>query len=348
MNKPSKSTAVKSTATITPAKPAKGPKAPSKPAAEAPVAKSYLASIPLALIDSTPNRDMNGDDGASLEGLAKSMKANGQISPVFLRKVGERYTMVAGRRRYAAASMLGWPSIDARIVEGGSDAKDDISAFVENWFRKSLSPYEACKELARMSDSGLTGAQISNDTGMAQSLVNSYIRVVKKCSELVLKALLEGRIGIKDAIGYSTHSHEKQNEALAKGLSAAALRALDPDPKAAEEKAKRDAEKASGVAAFKASKDAFKASLVQRFEGQLAEKAAAFCDAIADEKTLDLARAFLASLMGEDEAGDATEATEGTEAPGPTNGDGASLNLRANPVRPYHPWGALAGCVRKP
>src|SRR5438094_10523499 len=56
-------------------------------------------------------------DPAALKDLARSMKEEGLIQPITVRKVGNAYELVVGERRLRAAQMLGWPTIDSRVID---------------------------------------------------------------------------------------------------------------------------------------------------------------------------------------------------------------------------------------
>jgi ParB family chromosome partitioning protein len=69
--------------------------------------------LPIQLITPGPERHYFGRDG--LHPLAEKMAAFGLLEPIVVRRVGEAYEIVSGRRRWLAALSLGWRSIDAKI-----------------------------------------------------------------------------------------------------------------------------------------------------------------------------------------------------------------------------------------
>src|SRR5690349_10050862 len=85
-------------------------------------AASSSTAISLNLIYASPHQLRHHFDESSLEELACSMKEEGLIHPVILRKVGSAYELVAGERRFRAAEKLGWKTIEARVIEATDES----------------------------------------------------------------------------------------------------------------------------------------------------------------------------------------------------------------------------------
>lgn len=106
--------------------------------------------MPLGLID-TPD-DLNGrlhHDDAAADEIMHDLAANGLLHPITLAPHGDRYTLIAGRRRLRAASRLGWTAIHAAIRDV-DEAAQATMRFLENASRSNLSPVEEAKQLATM------------------------------------------------------------------------------------------------------------------------------------------------------------------------------------------------------
>lgn len=101
-------------------------------------------NIPLDLIDDPriAMRETTKDD--SIEQLMSDMKEVGLIEPIVVRKVGDRYEVIAGHRRTTAARLLQWATIESKIVDANDDTAFQMRA-IENLSRKDVDPVdEAC------------------------------------------------------------------------------------------------------------------------------------------------------------------------------------------------------------
>ena len=83
-------------------------------------------------------------DDASLKDLAESIKAHGIIQPLVLRRLGEKYEIIAGERRYRAAMLAGLSSVPAVIAKIDDKSAQEV-AISENVQRKELNPIEEAK-----------------------------------------------------------------------------------------------------------------------------------------------------------------------------------------------------------
>ncbi|MBP1577634.1 MAG: ParB/RepB/Spo0J family partition protein, partial [Oscillospiraceae bacterium] len=91
----------------------------------------WIRNIPLELIEQNPMQPRKIFNGEALEQLAASIKENGLISPIVVRKVGDHYQLIAGERRLMAFLMLDEPTIPA-IIEQADDDRSAVLAMVEN------------------------------------------------------------------------------------------------------------------------------------------------------------------------------------------------------------------------
>lgn len=89
--------------------------------------------------DVFPMRELQDD--LKFQELCKSIKRDGIISPILLIKKGEKYAIIAGHRRFAAAKLAELAMVPAQISNGDKSFCRS-AAFAENMFRKDLSPME--------------------------------------------------------------------------------------------------------------------------------------------------------------------------------------------------------------
>ena len=97
----------------------------------------------ISLDDIIPNRfqpRLSFDEDA-LNELAKSIRQHGIIQPLVLRKIGDKYEIIAGERRYKAAYIAGLTKVPAVIIDLNDNESAEV-AIVENIQRKNLSPIE--------------------------------------------------------------------------------------------------------------------------------------------------------------------------------------------------------------
>ncbi len=157
-----------------------------------------VVDIPIELIDLMPSQitDARHDGMSDVSDLAQSIRSVGLLEPPGVRRVGDRYRVVYGRRRIAAVSSLGWQSVPAVVVDSGADM-DPIKSLVENVQRRQLSRQERAHALERLLASGLTGKQIAERSGIPENHVYAWLRVAR--SEPLMNALSDGLLGINEA-----------------------------------------------------------------------------------------------------------------------------------------------------
>lgn len=134
--------------------------------------------IPIDILDPDPGQPRTIFDDATIESLASSMAATGQVVAIMVRPVGDRYVIVHGERRYRAARLLGWRELRAEV---GDVAAEDVPwlALVENVQRQDLTPVEEAKAYQRMVEAGFTQSEVGRRVGKTQSYVAQKLRLLK-------------------------------------------------------------------------------------------------------------------------------------------------------------------------
>ncbi len=137
-------------------------------------------------------------DNKSLEELALSIKQHGIIQPLVLRRVGDKYEIIAGERRYKAATMAGLASVPAIL----SDMDDNTSAevaIVENVQRKDLTAIEEAKSFKALLEKGyMTQEELSKKMGLSQAAISNKLRLLT-LDESVQQAILQEKISERHA-----------------------------------------------------------------------------------------------------------------------------------------------------
>lgn len=115
----------------------------------------------------------------NLEDLAQSIRANGIIQPIVVRRKGGRYEIVAGERRWRAAQRAGLHKIPA-VVKEVSDEKLLELALVENIQRQELNAIEEARAYRKLIDTvGLTQEMIAERVGKGRTVITTFMRLLK-------------------------------------------------------------------------------------------------------------------------------------------------------------------------
>lgn len=129
----------------------------------------------------------------SIKGLAESIKQNGLLQPVTVRKNGNKYELIAGERRYRACLLNGDKDIEAIIMESSDDESANL-ALIENLQREDLNAIEQALAMRRiMNVEDITQNELADRLGYKQSTVANKLRLLK-LPEYVKKAISRGEI----------------------------------------------------------------------------------------------------------------------------------------------------------
>lgn len=188
--------------------------------------------------DVEPNREQPRKQFSQeeLEALSDSIVKYGVISPITVRRVGERYVIIAGERRWRAARMAGLSEIPVIIISA-DDKKAAEIALVENIQRSDLNPVEEAQAYAALIDQyGLTQEEVAEQIGKSRSSVTNSLRLLD-LPDAVLSMLAAGKLssghakvllGIKDGEKLKTAAEKvaelelsvRETEKLVKSLLA--------------------------------------------------------------------------------------------------------------------------------
>ena len=123
------------------------------------------------------------DDGR-IEDLSRSIRANGIIQPIVVRKVDKGYEIIAGERRWRAAQRAGLLKVPVVVRDIPEDRLLAI-ALIENIQREDLNPIEEAVAYRRLSDEyHLTQEQIADAVGKDRSSVANYVRLLRLPQEV--------------------------------------------------------------------------------------------------------------------------------------------------------------------
>ena len=132
------------------------------------------------------------DEGA-LEGLADSIRSQGIIQPLLVRRVGDRYELIAGERRWRAARLAGLSKVPVVVKEVPDKDLLEI-ALIENIQRENLNPIEEAQAYQRLIETvGLTQEALAARVGRDRSYITNYLRLLKLPEDLQ-KLVMENRL----------------------------------------------------------------------------------------------------------------------------------------------------------
>lgn len=211
------------------------PEIPAEPADE-------VRMLPIHAID--PNRDQprRSFDEAGLQELAQSIRSVGVIQPIIVKPEGERYTIIAGERRYRASRMAELQEIPAIIRDWDEQMRLE-AALIENLQRDDLNPVEEAMGVRRLMDeAGLTQEAVSQRLGKSRPAVANLLRLLT-LPESVLQLLREGKLSAGHARALVTVDPRRQvqlaNLCVQQGWSVRQLERICAQPVKPEEKPRR-------------------------------------------------------------------------------------------------------------
>jgi ParB family transcriptional regulator, chromosome partitioning protein len=140
-------------------------------------------------------------DDARLQELAQSIKSNGVIQPIVVRKVGEQFHIIAGERRWRAAKLAGLLRVPIAIREIAAGQEQSLleMALIENIQRENLNPIEEAQAYRRLADEfQLTQEAIAAAVGKDRASVANYVRLLKLPDE-VRTEVASGRLSMGHA-----------------------------------------------------------------------------------------------------------------------------------------------------
>ena len=204
--------------------------APVTVAAAAPVAPGLqLQELLLTSIVPNPRQPRRDFDDAQVKELADSIRSEGLMQPIVVRKVKDGYELIAGERRFRAFKLIGEKTITARILEA-SDSSSAVLALIENLQRADLNAIdEALGFASLMRDFSLTQEAVADRLGKPRASIANSVRLLALDNELqgyVRKGQLSaGHAKALLAIENVAHRVQVARLVIEKGLSVRATEA---------------------------------------------------------------------------------------------------------------------------
>lgn len=134
--------------------------------------------IRLSDIEPNPRQPRQDFDAVALEELAQSIRENGVITPITLRKTGDTYQIIAGERRWRASRLAGLTEIPAIVLDVDENTAYAL-ALIENLQREDLNPMEEAEGYRRLTQElGLTQEQAAQRVGRSRPAVANALRLL--------------------------------------------------------------------------------------------------------------------------------------------------------------------------
>ena len=161
-------------------------------------------------------------DEPKLDELAQSIRANGVIQPIVVRRVDGRYEIIAGERRWRAAQRAGLLRVPIVVRDVAHEKLLEV-ALIENIQREDLNPIEEAQAYRRLADEfKLTQDAIASAVGKDRATVANYLRLLKLPSDL-RDAISTGALSMGHARALLAVNDEAVQRAAAKEVAARGL-----------------------------------------------------------------------------------------------------------------------------
>jgi len=156
-------------------------------------APAGLPRVAIDRIDRNPYQPRQEFNESDIQNLAESLATHGLLQPVVLRRVDDRYELVAGERRLRAAAKAGWSDVPAQIIEADDRQMAEL-AIVENMQRKDLNPLEKAACFQRyLEQYGCTQEELAGRLKLDRSTIANLIRLLE-LPQAVQDSLRQGRL----------------------------------------------------------------------------------------------------------------------------------------------------------
>ena len=170
-----------------------------------------IQSVPIGMIEPSRYQPRIRFDEETIDELAESIRENGLIQPVTVRKIGDHYELIAGERRYRACIKAGFTEIPCFVMTPTEDQAAQM-ALVENVQRENLSAIEEAKSYMQiMRQANLTQEQVAKKIGKSQSAVANKIRLLNLPDE-IQNGVVDGKITERHARALLAVPEEKQKD----------------------------------------------------------------------------------------------------------------------------------------
>jgi ParB family chromosome partitioning protein len=182
-----------------------------------------MLAVAVDRIDPNPLQPRTVFDHAHLNELADSIRANGVIQPLIVRRSGDRFELIAGERRLRASRLAGLQQVPVVIQDMAEERLLEV-ALIENIQREDLNPIETAQAFERLAEQlQLSHEEIARRTGKERSTITNTLRLLRLPADVQI-LLAERRLSMGHARAILGLPQEEQqielaNRAAAQGYS---------------------------------------------------------------------------------------------------------------------------------
>jgi len=152
-----------------------------------------LEDIPVKDIKPNPRQPRKKFDTEALEEMTRSVETFGVVQPVIVRSVGTEYELIAGERRWRAATEAGLDKIPA-IIRQSTETDSLEMALIENLHRANLNGLEEANAYQQLlEDFAITHEELSRKVGKSRATISNTLRLLQLPAR-IQKELMDGRI----------------------------------------------------------------------------------------------------------------------------------------------------------
>jgi ParB family chromosome partitioning protein len=187
-------------------------------AAPARIPSEGLLQVDIDLIDPSPYQPRTHFREQALEELAQSIRTSGIIQPLVVRRVGDRYQLIAGERRWRAAQRAPIGRVPVVLRDVPEETALEM-ALVENLQREDLNPIEQARAFERLIEEfSLTQEEVAERTGKDRATIANSLRLLK-LEETIQDMLEEGRLSAGHARALLAINDPKERYDLARRIA---------------------------------------------------------------------------------------------------------------------------------
>jgi ParB family transcriptional regulator, chromosome partitioning protein len=206
--------------------------------------------VAIDLIDPNPLQPRRTFEKGRMDELAQSIRANGIIQPLVVRKAGDRYQLVAGERRWRAAKLAEVGTVPIVVRDIPEDRLLEVT-LIENIQREDLNPVETAQAFASMlSQLNLSPEEVGHRTGKDRSTIINFVRLLQLPKD-ILELLAERKLSAgharalltlpsaelqrevaerATAQGWNVRQTERMTQRMTEGRQAKKLEEVQADP----------------------------------------------------------------------------------------------------------------------
>lgn len=139
---------------------------------------NHIQELPLALISTNPYQPRKDFEDSHIQELAESIRSEGLLQPILVRKKDKGYELIAGERRLRACQALGLKAVPARVVNV-NDLSSALIALIENLQRQDLNPMDEAQGFQRLiQEFKLTQEAVAERVGKARASIANALRLL--------------------------------------------------------------------------------------------------------------------------------------------------------------------------